>query len=434
MGYIGRKPTDVPLTSADIAPGAVDTVNLANDAVTSAKIAPATVASVDIAPATIASSNIAPATIAASNIAPATITTTQIAPGTVAASNIAPGTITTTQISPSVTLGVPAVASDPPAPSLSAGDLWVNITDNKLRGWLTKSAAWSTSYYDFGGIGTGSANDGPQTAGWVANGYQGAASPPRRNFHITFDGTTGSTLTGTPYYASGSGGSGTLSAHTIYGGHRDDSSYGATPIPPSYYAFSTAQSWNGSAWSAETSMPTNRSACDGAHLNTPETDFFILGGWTPAGNPATDMLKYDGSTWTSGTSSPTPGRWGITGPTSDTLLGQVDGGTVTLEFDGSTFTTGGSLGTPYSPSGSSLWGVTSKGYVLAGGPTMSTTYIYNGISWASSVSHPVTSYGSKTCGGSGDGYSYGYYVGGGPDANGSTFNFTGEGLGVVNIN
>ena len=48
MGYVGRTPTDIPLTSADIAPGAVDTVNLAADAVTSAKIAPATVASSDI--------------------------------------------------------------------------------------------------------------------------------------------------------------------------------------------------------------------------------------------------------------------------------------------------------------------------------------------------------------------------------------------------
>jgi hypothetical protein len=423
MGYVGRKPTDAPLTSADISDGIITESKIASDAVTSAKIAPATVASSDIAPAT----------IAASNIAPATITSSQIAPGTVAASNIAPGTITTTQISPSVPLGVPAVTSDPPAPSMSAGDLWVNTTDNKLRAWLIKSASWSASYYNFGGIGTGAANDGTQTAGWVANGYQGGASPPRVNLHISFDGTTGSTLTGTPFYTSSAAGTGTLSAHTVSGGHRDDTSYGATPLPSGYYGVSTSQRWDGSAWSAETSMPTNRSGCDGAHLNTPETDFFILGGWTPAGNPATDMIKYDGSTWTSGTSAPTPGRWGITGPTSDALLGQVDGGTVTLEFDGSTFTTGGSLGTPFAPGGSSLWGSTSKGYVLAG-TNMSTTYIYNGTSWASSVSHPITSYGSKTCGGSNDGYSYGYYVGGSPDSNGSTFNFTGEGLGVVNIN
>ena len=372
--------------------------------------------------------------VTADKIGSGAVTTAKLGPAAVTASTIAPGTITTTQISPSVKLGVPVVASDPPAPSLSEGDLWVNTTDNKLKGWLTQSAAWSASYYDFGGIGTGSANDGPQTAGWVANGYEGATSPPRRNFHITFNGTTGSTLTGTPFYASGTGGSGTLSAHTIYGGHRDDTSYGATPIPPSYYAVSTAQSWNGSSWSAETSMPTNRSACDGSHLNTPETDFFVLGGWTPSGNPATDMIKYDGSTWTTGTSAPTPGRWGITGPTSDTLLGQVDGGTVTLEFDGSTFTTSSSIGSPFG-GGSSLWGSTSKGYALTT-PVMSTTYIYNGTTWSSSVTHPVTgpNNGSKTCGGSGDGYSYGYYIGGGPDANGSTFNFTGEGLGAVNIN
>ena len=45
MGYVGRKPADAALTSADIAPGSVDTAQLAADAVTTAKIAPATVAS-----------------------------------------------------------------------------------------------------------------------------------------------------------------------------------------------------------------------------------------------------------------------------------------------------------------------------------------------------------------------------------------------------
>ena len=137
MGYVGRTPTDIPLTSADIAPGAVDTVNLAADAVTSAKIAPATVASSDIAPAT----------VAASNIAPGTITTTQIAPATVAAPNIAPGTITTTQISPAVPLGVPAVTSNPPTPSLSVGDMFLRTdlsAPGNLKAFLAGPLTWST--------------------------------------------------------------------------------------------------------------------------------------------------------------------------------------------------------------------------------------------------------------------------------------------------
>ena len=38
MGYIGKKPTDVPLTSSDIADGIISTADLANTAVTGAKV------------------------------------------------------------------------------------------------------------------------------------------------------------------------------------------------------------------------------------------------------------------------------------------------------------------------------------------------------------------------------------------------------------
>ena len=38
MGYIGKKPTDAPLTSSDIADGIISTADLANTAVTGAKV------------------------------------------------------------------------------------------------------------------------------------------------------------------------------------------------------------------------------------------------------------------------------------------------------------------------------------------------------------------------------------------------------------
>ena len=38
MGYVGKKPTDVPLTSSDIADGIISTADLANTAVTGAKV------------------------------------------------------------------------------------------------------------------------------------------------------------------------------------------------------------------------------------------------------------------------------------------------------------------------------------------------------------------------------------------------------------
>ena len=96
---------------------------ITDQAVGSTQIENSSVAAADIAPATITTTQIAPATIASSNIAP----------GTVAASNIAPGTITTTQISPAVPLGVPAVSSDPPTPSLSEGDLFFDIIETFFK-------------------------------------------------------------------------------------------------------------------------------------------------------------------------------------------------------------------------------------------------------------------------------------------------------------
>ena len=210
MGYVGRKPADAALTSADIAPGSVDTAQLAADAVTTAKIAPATVASSDIAPATIAASNIAPGTvtttqiapgtIAASNIAPGTITTTQIAPATVAASNIAPGTITTTQISPAVPLGVPAVSSDPPSPN--EGDMWLrkDLTSNQLKAYLTAATSFSSApnypitAYALVGAGTG-------TDTTFVGGFQmpGSSSTNTSN---EYDGTS---FSGAPNYRDESG-------------------------------------------------------------------------------------------------------------------------------------------------------------------------------------------------------------------------------------
>ena len=92
---------------------------------------------------TVAAAYIAPATITTTQIAPGTIASSNIAPGTIAADRIAPGAITTTQIAPSVPLGVPAVTSDPPTPSLSEGDLFFRSDTKQLKCFAIGSAAFS---------------------------------------------------------------------------------------------------------------------------------------------------------------------------------------------------------------------------------------------------------------------------------------------------
>jgi hypothetical protein len=341
MGYVGRKPADAALTSADIAPGSVDTAQLAADAVTTAKIAPATVASSDIAPATIAASNIAPGTvtttqiapgtIAASNIAPGTITTTQIAPNTVAASNIAPGTITTTQISPAVPLGVPAVSSDPPSPN--EGDMWLrkDLTANQLKAYLVGALSFSSApnypITAYALIGAGTGTDTTFVGGFqmpgssstnTSNEYNGSAFSSAPNYPLsvyghamaanspgssqriaagrTYPGSANNTVNtydGTSFSSAPSLsvarylhlGGGPSSAMKIVGGD---------PAPGS----NTAEDWNGSSWASGTMIPSGRHAENGMNMVGPSSDMCVAGGRDAPSSPYPGVAyKWDGSSW-----------------------------------------------------------------------------------------------------------------------------------------
>ena len=321
MGYIGRQPTNVPLTSSDIADSAVSTDKLAPDAVTTAKIAPATVASSDIAPAT----------IAASNIAPATITTTQIAPGTVAASNIAPATITQDKISPAVNLGIEAVSSNPPSPS--EGDVWLrkDLTSNQLKAYLTGATSFSSApnypITAYALIGAGTGTDTTFVGGFqmpgssstnTSNEYNGtsfsgapayplsvyghamAANSPGSDQRIaggrTYPGSshnTTNTYDGSSFSSAPSlsvarylhAGGGPSSAMKILGGD---------PAPGS----NTAEDWNGSSWATGSMIPSGRHAENGMNMVGPTSDMCIAGGRDAPSSPYPGIAyKWDGSSW-----------------------------------------------------------------------------------------------------------------------------------------
>ena len=55
MGYIGKQPTPVPLTTSDVTDGIITSAKIASNAVTSAKILDGTIASGDIASGVISS-------------------------------------------------------------------------------------------------------------------------------------------------------------------------------------------------------------------------------------------------------------------------------------------------------------------------------------------------------------------------------------------
>tara|TARA_A100001037_G_scaffold74741_1_gene66919 strand:- start:874 stop:2184 length:1311 start_codon:yes stop_codon:yes gene_type:complete len=284
MGYIGRQPTNVPLTSSDIADSAVSTAKLAPDAVTTAKIAPATVASSDIAPAT----------IAASNIAPGTITSTQIAPATVAASNIAPATITQDKISPAVNLGIDAVTSNPPSPS--EGDVWLrkDLSTAQLKAYLSGPLSWSTGgdmhnapngYSSTFGCGT-------QNDATTCGGYRGSPAPYYLSTTQSYDGSSWSTG---PAYPTGI----TTGIQSSCGAPGSNCWFagGYGQGGPRY---SAVNHWNGSSHSAGGSLPTatNNGLGQGSIPSG-----FVVGGDAPS--RSNQKLDYNGTSWATGTVLPT---------------------------------------------------------------------------------------------------------------------------------
>ena len=375
MGYVGRKPTDAALTSSDIAPGAVDTAQLAADAVTTAKIAPATVAAADIAPGT--------------------ITTTQIAPATVAASNIAPGTITTTQISPAVPLGVPAVTSDPPGASLSEGDMWLRkdlAAPGNLKAYLNVSASFAaTSNYPLSGYVFYAAGIGTDTT--VVGGISPASSSTS-----TVNEYNGSTYSSAPSYPA--------SAYAVGMATNSPGSNqivaGGRTYPGS--AFSTVNSYDGTSFSSETSLSTARYL----HLaGGPSSAMSVVGGDpTPSANTRED---WNGSSWSSGTMIPS-GRhvengMSMVGPASDlSIAGGRDAPAspypgVSYNWDGSAWSTLAPRppSLPSSHSGNNLcFGSTSSDLFSVGGEYPGGGYNnkadkYDGTAWSTGVAtYPVS--------------------------------------------
>ena len=344
------------VTAAKIAPATITTSQIAPATIASSNIAPATIASSNIAPATIASSNIAPATIAASNIAPGTITTTQIAPNTVAASNIAPGTITATEISPAVNLGVPAVTSNPPAPSLSVGDMWLrtDLSSNQLKAYLSGPLSWASG---------GDMNDGP-------NGY-------------------GSTF-----------GCGTQSNATTVGGYR------GTPSP---YYLSTTQSYNGSAWSTGPAYPTGNTIGVLGSPGSPGSNCYFAGGLNPGGPTRTDTNEWNGTAHSSSGALPTGVYNGLSQGTIPE--GMYVGGSTpsttsnTYDYNGSTWASGTALPAVVNEAGGTMVGPPTNA-AFAGGrnapssPYPGIGYEWNGSSWSTfpaAPSQPSTQQGNGIC-------------------------------------
>ena len=332
----------------------------------------------------ITTSEIAPNTVAAADIAPGTVTTAEIAPGTIAAADI----------SPAVNLGVPAVTSDPPTPSLSTGDMWLRTDLKQLKSYLLGSAAWSGgTTIPYGATGWSSNGTGRSSA-WAISGYgshprTGGDNGARGKDFIKFDGSSWSNGPDYPYYNSGTMAVGTQSAALGGGGHGNPAGPN-TPVHPSYSATTVSYEFDGSAWGSSANLNFGASSMGQQHGHGTQTDALMTNGWTsPTGTSASQ--SYDGSSWSAGATAPTSAAFVCSaGPTNDYLVFSGSYGSASAEFNGTSYSAGGTLtssrpecnriGTAYGPG--------NTGVMAVGGdyPTLTNSCeLYNGTSWSADI-------------------------------------------------
>ena len=232
------------------------------------------------------------------------------------------------------------------------GQVWYNSTTSKLRaGGILGTGAWSSG----GNLNTGrvgNAGFGTQTAAVSAGGYSGTSS---------------------------------------------------------------VEEYNGSSWTAVTSLP---SGIDSAGSCGTQTQGLIFGGQTPGGPNVNTTLKYDGTNWTSvGTLNTT--RRDLIGAGTQTsalaALGAIDPPftTATEEYNGSSWTSVNSANGPARRSAAG-GGTQTSALAFGGyGPTYTAaTESYNGTNWTNVTSLPSA---RGVLGGGGtsnsDALAYGGYTG-----------------------
>jgi non-specific serine/threonine protein kinase len=166
-------------------------------------------------------------------------------------------------------------------------------------------------------------------------------------------------------------------------------------------------SYNGTAWSAETSLPVATGGAGGAGSGS--TDAFVFGGNQPPGIVASSQ-KYDGTSWTTDASMATArnsiGGSGSTSaaiasagnsPGSDNLTEEYNFGSTTITP--AAWSSGGAV--PPASMRSGAGAGTSTAGLIAGGYTTGTTtssYLYDGSSWTATGSLPAARAGNTGCG------------------------------------
>jgi len=278
-------------------------------------------------------------------------------------------------------LRVKYLSADPSTSTL--GEVWYNSTSGTLKATVMSTAAWSsgtalpsvrwqpvgtgikTAALLFGGStgpgwptflnttfeGDGSSwtaggtnplarigqfGAGTQTATIGGGGYSEAPPYPPLNSSVanTYNGTSWTGITATPFESKAAGTAGTTTAALIYG----------SDISPSDNQDS--YSWNGVAWAEEGALNSNFQS-GGSGGNTENTAFASGSLYSPSPNASDRFETYNGTAWANGPAMVTPQyqNRGFGSSTECLSIGGYDKVTTVQKFDGSSWAAAPSLAT-----------------------------------------------------------------------------------------
>jgi hypothetical protein len=312
---------------------------------------------------------------------------------------------------------VQSVATDPSP--LDEGQVWYNNATYafKLAALTTVGTFSSGGTMNNGPRGTGSAQNGTQTAALGAGGAYGTASE-------SYNGTSWTTTSPINSSREAPGGSGTQTAALIFGGN------GPAPV---YNAVPATESWNGSSW---TTLPATLNSDHTGALGGCGTQTATItagGGTNPAlvGNVTAATELWNGSTWTSNPTGLNVKRYtakmfGIQTAAIISIGNGTDvppaGPTATESWNGSSWTNVANFPTALSANYGNAGTQTAGVNMGAGNGTIAT--LWNGTTWTASGS-----LGSPRATNSGTGTQLAALVFGG--ATTATEEFTGPGAPVT---
>jgi hypothetical protein len=273
-------------------------------------------------------------------------------------------------------LRVKYLSADPANPE--DGQVWYNSTTGSLRvDGILGTAAWSSG----GALGTARTSMGSlgtQTANMVVAGF----APSLSNTAQIYNGTNWTSipnLSGSPRRSNAGFGS-TTAAASLAGSIGN--------LPPVNNTVNTVEEYDGSSWTAATGYPVGTYDIEACGTQTAGLG---AGGYITPSDPGTTVntnYDYNGSSW-AGNNNMNNARnnFSMTGTQTASLVAGGTGNPTKAEiYDGTNWT---AISDITSTKMSAASGTTTAGLVYGGsgpGSKVSTTFIYNGSSWATSAS------------------------------------------------